>query len=366
MLQPYPGFYNILDRFLIKQGCLVKMDIFKVSGTISRLFLGLTFFIIILFGGLIFVVESPQLFLKKKIAAAKWQPNNVLEDLEYKILDPEVEYGYRLVAESPKYIGPFAKDVKMRYAGNNLTCVNCHLKNGTQAGSGSWVGILERFPQYSAREGKESTIHDRINGCMERSMNGNKLPEDSREMQAIIAYMEYISEGLPEFRKAEFKGYPPLSLPDFPADPNKGKDLYAKECAVCHKEDGQGQRLSEVEKGYLYPPVWGDDSYNHGAGMYRVITAAEFIKSNMPFEQATWDKPKLTDEEAIHIAAYINSFSRPQKDNVEQDFPDKKQKPVSTAYGPWTDTFSSEQHKYGPFPPIINYYKEQYKISKNK
>ncbi|WP_372919092.1 c-type cytochrome [Salegentibacter sp.] len=340
-----------------------KRNVFK---TISKLFLGLVVLIVIIFGGLILFNESPELFIKEKIAAADWKPKDVEEDLEYKILDREVEYGYRLLVESPKYMGPTAEDPNMRYAGNNLACVNCHLKNGTQAGSGSWVGILERFPQFSGRDGKESTIEDRINGCMERSMNGEKLPEDSKEMEAIIAYMEYVSEGIPEERKSEFKGYPPIELPDFAADPQKGKELYAKECAVCHGDDGQGQRLAEAEKGYLYPPVWGEDSFNHGAGMHRVITAAEFIKSNMPFEEATWDNPKLTDEEAYHIAAYINSFERPQKANVEQDFPDKKLKPVSTPYGPWTDDFSPEQHKYGPFPPIIAYYKEKYGISKSK
>ncbi|MDR9456259.1 MAG: c-type cytochrome [Salegentibacter sp.] len=340
-----------------------KLNVFK---TISKIFLGFVVFIVLLFGGLILFVESPELFIKEKIAAADWEPNKVEEDLEYKILDREVEYGYRLLAESPKYIGPNAEHPEMRYAGNNLACVNCHLKNGTQAGSGSWVGILERFPQYSGRDGKESTIEDRINGCMERSMNGKKLPKDSREMKAMIAYMDYVSEGIPEERKAEFKGYPPIELPDFPADPQVGKDLYSKECAVCHGEDGQGQRLAEAEKGYLYPPLWGDDTFNHGAGMHRVITAAEFIKSNMPFEEATWDNPKLTDEEAYHIAAYINSFDRPQKANTEKDFPDKRLKPVSTPYGPWTDDFSPEQHKYGPFPPIIAYYKEKYDISKSK
>jgi thiosulfate dehydrogenase len=100
--------------------------------------------------------------------------------------------------------------------------------------------------------------------------------------------------------------------------------------------------------------------------MNRVITSAEFIKGNMPFGQATWDKPKLTDEEAFHVAGYINSFDRPKKKNKEDDYPDKKLKPVSTPYGPWVDDFSPEQHKYGPFLPIIEHYKEKYDIVKTK
>jgi thiosulfate dehydrogenase len=97
-----------------------------------------------------------------------------------------------------------------------------------------------------------------------------------------------------------------------------------------------------------------------------VITAAAFIKNNMPYLQARWDNPKLSDEEAYHVAGYINSFDRPIKQNTEDDYPDKKLKPISTPYGPWVDSFSPDQHKYGPFPPIISFYKEEYNLSKTK
>ena len=86
----------------------------------------------------------------------------------------------------------------------------------------------------------------------------------------------------------------------------------------------------------------------------------------MPYLQATWDNPKLTDEEAYHVAGYINSFTRPHKQHTENDYPDKTLKPVSTPYGPWTDDFTAEQHKYGPFPPIITYYQEKFGIVKTK
>jgi len=100
--------------------------------------------------------------------------------------------------------------------------------------------------------------------------------------------------------------------------------------------------------------------------MHRVLTAAAFIKNNMPYLQASWEDPKLSDEEAFHVAGYINSFERPRKKNTDKDYPDKKLKPVSTPYGPWTDSFPAEQHKYGPFPPIIAYYKETFGIEKTK
>ena len=100
--------------------------------------------------------------------------------------------------------------------------------------------------------------------------------------------------------------------------------------------------------------------------MNRVITAAQFIKGNMPWGVATIDNPKLSDEEAYHVAAYINSFERPLKANTEADFPDRKLKPMSTPYGPYEDNFSFEQHKYGPFQPIAKYYQETYDIKKSK
>ena len=74
----------------------------------------------------------------------------------------------------------------------------------------------------------------------------------------------------------------------------------------------------------------------------------------------------LSDEEAYDVAGYINSQYRPVKANLEQDFPDIKKKPVSTPYPPYADTFSVEQHKYGPFQPIMDFYLKEYKIKKTK
>ena len=277
-----------------------------------------------------------------------------------------VKNGYYLVAETSKFMGPLAKDPSKRYSGNNLSCTNCHLNGGTLSGSASWIDILDRFPQFRGRENKIGTIEERINGCMERSMNGIKLDEKSGQMKAIIAYIDWISKELNDLNSKNFKGYPAIKIPEIAVDLNIGSKIYKQECVICHAKNGEGIRYENYEKGYLYPPLWGDDSYNDGAGMHRVITAAAFIKNNMPYLQATWEKPKLTDEEAFHVAGYINSFQRPEKQNKTADFPDKKLKPVSTPYGPWTDNFSSKQHKYGPFPPMISYYKEEFGLTKTK
>ena len=293
-----------------------------------------------------------------------WDPQKLI--LNNNKADEIVKKGYLLVAESSNYMGPLAKDPKLRFAGNNLSCTNCHLNGGTLSGSASWIGILDRFPQFRGRENKIGTIEERINGCMERSMNGIKLSKNSTQMKAMVAYMDWISRELPKLNSKVFKGYPPIEIPKIAVDLKRGKKIYEKECTLCHGTQGKGIRNQNFEDGYLYPPLWGKDSYNDGAGMHRVITAAAFIKNNMPYLQANWENPKLSDEEAYHVAGYINSFQRPEKQNKIADFPDKKLKPVSTPYGPWTDNFSAEQHKYGPFPPIISYYQKKFGLTKTK
>lgn len=302
--------------------------------------------------------------MEQEVPIAIWKPKDAITEIPN--MTNKVKQGYFLIAETSKYMGPNADNPEDRYSGNNLACANCHLQKGAQAGSGSWVGILERFPQFGGRGNRVGTIQDRINGCMERSMNGRMLPIDSDKMEALVSYMDWLGEGLPENRKAEFKGYPKINIPNVAVDLNKGKDVYNKECIICHGENGAGVLNPIDGKNYTYPPLWGADSFNDGAGMHRVITSAEFIKSNMPYLQATWDNPKLTDEEAYHVAGYINSFSRPHKTKTEYDYPDKKLKPVSTPYGPWVDDFSPEQHKYGPFLPIMEFYEKEYGIKKMK
>lgn len=102
----------------------------------------------------------------------------------------------------------------------------------------------------------------------------------------------------------------------------------------------------------MFPPLWGPDSFNDGAGMGRVLTAARFIKARMPL-----GKPDLTDDDAFDVAAFINSKPRPQMANLERDYPDRSTKPIDNPYGPYADSFPQDQHKFGPFQPIDAFYK---------
>ncbi len=339
------------------------MNLDEQFGRVWRI-LGLLVLISLLLLGMIALITVHPQVLKTIEGSPKspWKAKDPLTDLPD---DEKVRYGHALISESYRHIGPLASVPGKRYAGNHLSCQNCHLGAGTVRGSASFVGVYDRFPQFRGRENKIGTLAERINGCMERSMNGRAMPENGEEIQAMIAYMKWLSEEVPEEQEAEYQGFVNLDFPRVKADLVKGEQIYITHCQRCHQDDGQGLRSNALQK-YIYPPLWGADSFNHGAGMHRVITAAQFIKANMPYREASWEQPKLTDEEAYHVAAFINSFGRPQKSNPEADFPDKLLKPVSTPYGPWTDPFSAEQHKYGPFQPIMAYYEKEHGIKKTK
>jgi thiosulfate dehydrogenase len=279
-------------------------------------------------------------------------------------INMDIKYGYELFNATPKYIGPDNGNPVMVYQGNKLACKNCHLNSGTKPYSAPLIGIIQRFPQFRGRENKIGTIEERINGCMERSMNGKALPVESKEMKALVKYLEWLSRYAPKDGKIEGQGFVKIDIPNRAVNLNNGERIFMTTCSVCHTANGKGL-MSADGYTYTYPPLWGKDSYNNGAGMTRVITAAQFIKANMPFG-TTFNAPVLTDQEAYDVAGYISQQERPKKSNPEKDFPDLKKKPVSTPYPPYADKFSVEQHQVGPFQPIIEFYKQTYNITKTK
>jgi thiosulfate dehydrogenase len=264
------------------------------------------------------------------------------------------EYGRRLLRDTSLYIGPDHEDPGMRYSGTNMACASCHLGIGTWPGTLSLLPSAPKYPRDSGRDGGVRDLRDRINGCMQRSMNGKPLPRDSIEMMAMERYILGLNvqyEAMGESRRAPDE-QAPFAEPDRAASVEAGKQVYESRCQVCHGADGQGLLATgKLAEGYLFPPLWGPDSYNNGAGMNRVLTAARFIKARMPFGQAN-----LTDDQAYDVAAYINSHPRPIKANLEVDYPDRTRKPIDSPYPPYADDFPHEQHKYGPFRPIREYY----------
>jgi thiosulfate dehydrogenase len=264
-----------------------------------------------------------------------------------------VRRGRDLITSTYAHIGPAIADPAKRYAGNNLACSNCHLNAGTKKfGLPIWE-IWDEFPQYSARSGGPISIEDRINSCMTRSMNGRPLPSDSPEMQAMAAYIRFLSTGVQHGQRPTGLGAGKMPFLKRAADPIRGKTVYARACATCHGTNGLGVPRSRtvLALGYVVPPLWGPDSFNDGAGMARLTTAADFIHFNMP-NGTTYTNPQLTQVDAWDVAAYMLSQPRPHRAGLDKDFPDLLQKPVDTPYGPYADGFSERQHKFGPYGPI--------------
>ena len=264
-----------------------------------------------------------------------------------------VRRGRDLTAATYTYLGPQASDPTKRFSGNNLSCQSCHLEAGTKKYGLPFVGVFADFPQYRTREGEVGTLEDRINGCMMRSMNGRALPVDSPEMKDFVAYIKFLSDGRPIGLETVGRGAGQIAELPRAADPIAGAKIFEQTCAACHGADGQGKPTNTTGdgKGYEFPPLWGMDSFNDGAGMGRLISAANFIHANMP-NGTTYDQPVLSVEQAWDVAAYIESMGRPHKSNLENDFPIRTEKPADAGYGPYIDGFTREQHQFGPFKPI--------------
>ncbi|MDD3343753.1 MAG: c-type cytochrome [Sulfurospirillaceae bacterium] len=276
-------------------------------------------------------------------------PNNMFGDY--------VRYGKQLITETYKYIGPEVADKNMRYAGNNLACNNCHQDAGTKKWGAPYMSTFANFPQYRNREDTIGTIEERINGCMMRSMNGKPLPVMGKEMKSMVAYMFWLGQGVPIGAKVEGAEFPKVDrkiVMKRAADPIKGEVVYKENCASCHGENGAGVKREGKANGYEFPPLWGNDSYNTGAGMYRVLKSADWIVANMPLG-ATNQSRILTDDQAYDVAAYINNYDkpRPKKANKEKDFPDVKVKAPDTDMLPYLDDKTRHQHKFGPYKDII-------------
>ena len=197
--------------------------------------------------------------------------------------------------------------------GNGLNCTNCHLGEGRIARAFPYFGVSVNYPKLNLRAGGLLTLEGRINGCFLRSMNGKELRVDSPEMSAMIAYLNWLSTGLPKHAKIEGAGVDKVDTNLVP-DPRHGKVVYEEKCARCHGYNGQG--LENARDEFVIPPLWGDQSFSIGAGMARTYTAAGFVKNNMPLGQTG-----LSDQEAIDVAEYFTHQPRPDFSSKVSDWP---------------------------------------------
>ncbi|MDZ4667123.1 MAG: c-type cytochrome [bacterium] len=269
-----------------------------------------------------------------------------------------VRYGQQLLVNTVYYIGP--NGIKGQYTANKMNCSNCHQDAGTKPFSFNLMRAHQNYPQYRSRENKILTLADRVNNCVMRPHNGQPLPYEGEEMTAILSYLKWINSFV--IKKDSFLGsgnqeiqYPPIA-----ASPIEGGKLYKIHCQRCHQANGDGVFGSDSNS-YIYPPLWGPKAYQAGSSMHRVTKLASWLKSNMPHKEAQWNKPILTDVEALHLAAFVNEDTmhpRPFK-AIPIDYPNPDTKPMDYDHGPYADTFTEAQHKYGPFPPIIDYWKKK-------
>ncbi|MBC8984539.1 c-type cytochrome [Pedobacter sp. N36a] len=263
-----------------------------------------------------------------------------------------IRYGRELVKNTAKYFGPNGSVARIS---NGMNCQNCHLEAGTKTFGNNYSIFFASYPKKSARSGKMAEATERIADCFQRSLNG-KVPDLSgKEVQAMLAYMKWVGSEQEKGKKAFGSGTEKLKYMDRAADPEKGLLVYQNKCQSCHGEHGEGIKSAD-QLAFVYPPLWGQQSYNDAAGMYRLSNFAGFVKNNMPYGVAYPDA-QLTDEESWDVAAFVNAQPRPHKAQKE-DYPNRSKKPIDAPFGPYLDGFSAEQHKYGPYPPMVMALKE--------
>jgi thiosulfate dehydrogenase len=267
-------------------------------------------------------------------------PRNPLTDstLDDSKLSNEIRAGFRIFTNTP--------GEARRFTPSKVSCNNCHLNGGQRERSLPLVGVAAMFPEYNRRAGRLYTLGDRIVDCFLRSENATGMIESagqqgggedaeavpaptSKEVLALAAYLTWLARGSEVGKNPAWRGQNVITasnvLPIEKLDVDKGKAIFLEWCTNCHGVDGQGVAIGDKKPG----PLWGPDSWNDGAGAARVYTLAGIIRYAMPYLAPG----SLTDEEAQHVASFINSQPRPAYPFKSQDYRTEKL-PVDSVYYP--------------------------------
>jgi thiosulfate dehydrogenase len=215
-----------------------------------------------------------------------------------------VRLGRSIFTQTPKYAAA--------YVGNGLACSNCHLDAGRLPRSAPLWGAYGMYPQYRKKNGHVNSYGERLQGCFMYSMNGKAPPLDDQVIVALETYSYWMAQGAPLGVKLAGAGYPGVPKPAKAPDYARGQAVFGRDCALCHGADGQGQK---VAGSYVFPPLWGADSFNWGAGMHELDKASAFIKANMPLGRAGM----LSDQDAWDVAMFMDAHERPQDPRYKGD-----------------------------------------------
>jgi thiosulfate dehydrogenase len=207
-------------------------------------------------------------------------------------LGDSIRYGRAIVMDT--------QHLMKGYVRAKLECAACHIDGGTQAHGGSFVGTYTYFPQYNKRANRIITLHDRVAECFLYSMNGHPPNFASKEMVSIVAYIAWLSRGMPEFATPGPANRFIEPLPSASPDVARGGTIYKQQCSMCHQASGAGVAGA-------FPPLWGDSSFNDGAGMAHIDRMTGFVMHNMPKSAPG----SLSLQDSYDVAGYVLSHARP-------------------------------------------------------
>jgi thiosulfate dehydrogenase len=268
--------------------------------------------------------RSPLISASTTMTTAWQVPLNPLEDrtLGDSPLAQQVRWGYKIFIDTPREAA--------RFTGGKVSCVNCHLNAGQRERALPVVGIAGMFPEYNGRATRLISLADRVVDCFLRSENAtgqltsgtgppatDALPNSSsKEVLAVQAYLAWLSKGFAVGRSPAWRGQNAIErdklIPVDKLDVAQGRSVYMERCQSCHGPEGQGVQIGDKKAG----PLWGPDSWNDGAGASRVYTLAGIVRYAMPY----LDPGSLSDADAQHVAAFINSQPRPRYPFKDRDY----------------------------------------------
>ena len=216
---------------------------------------------------------------------------------------PDDEFGRQVELGRAIFNGESA--LAAPFVGNALRCASCHLDEGRLANSAPLWAAYVAYPAYRSKNARVNTFAERLQDCFRYSMDGKAPPLGDKVLVALETYASFLAKGAPTGSSLPGRGYPAPGKPALPPDYERGRAVYEQRCALCHGADGQGQVARGVT---VFPPLWGPNSFNWGAGMSSIEKAAGFIKANMPLGQGN----SLTNQDAWDVATFVDSHDRPQ------------------------------------------------------